>query len=402
MGLPRPTAYLHAALITGMVFLLIGFLDLVTFNSHYFAPFNNGIRDYEVTDILFSQLRDPEQVKRENRVVLVHVSKFDRSQIGELLDRIASQSPAVIGVDILFPEPQEPAGDYVLAASIAAHRDLIVLAANLLPFDADRAGIPGIRTSDSLFSAGVESAYTNFLSGTDYTIRLFSPFISTLNGERHDAFAVALARRYTPERVGKLAWRRGDRPLRINYSGDYRGFLRVDGQTVLDSDDPEALVVFRDRIVIVGFIDSRQPDAPMEDRYFTPLNPTYTGRSLPDMYGAVIHANIVSMLLDGRYIYELPNWLVTLMVIVFTYINVVVIHWIYHNLPDSYHGVTRIMQLVELFLLFFLVALLFYYFRLKIDFTVGFLALVVAYDMVMIYESFIRKRIPYLNASDHD
>ena len=114
------------------------------------------------------------------------------------------------------------------------------------------------------------------------------------------------------------------------------------------------------------------------------------------MYGAVIHANIVSMLLDGSYIFELPGWMEALLIALFTYANVYFIHRMYHALPDHFHGVTRILQLVELFTFFFLVAVLFYHFRLKIDFTVGFFALLLAYDIVMIYESLLRKRIPYL------
>ena len=120
------------------------------------------------------------------------------------------------------------------------------------------------------------------------------------------------------------------------------------------------------------------------------------------MYGAVIHANVLSMVLQGTYIFELPQWMEVILIVAFTYGNLLVIHWIYHNLSDTYHGITRIMQLVELFVLFFLVSLLFYHFRLKVEFAIGFLALVLAYDVVMIYESFIRKRIPYLKKRPHE
>ncbi|CAH0999128.1 hypothetical protein LEM8419_00424 [Neolewinella maritima] len=395
----RPSAYLHAAIITGLVFALIGALRLVTFNVHYFDPFNKGIKDYEVTDILFSQLRDAERVRREDRVVLVHVARADRAEVARLIDRIAAASPAVIGVDILFPGRKEPAKDSLLAASLRAHPG-VVLAANLGAYDEERRGIRSMVVSDTLFSAHAVNAYTNFLAGTDRTVRLFNPFLTTLDSVERTAFSIALVERYAPDRVGSLRWHKGDAAVRINYSGDYRSFLRIDGQVVLQADDEE-LSVFRDRIVIVGFIDSQARDAPIEDRYFTPLNPVYTGRSLPDMYGAVIHANIITMLLDGNYIFELPGWLEGLLVLAFVYVNVLIIYHLYHRLPDSYHGVTRVMQLVELFCFFFLVALLFYHFRLKIDFTVGFLGLILAYDIVMIYESFVRKRIPYLNRTEH-
>jgi CHASE2 domain-containing sensor protein len=393
--MPTPAPHLHALAITLLVLGLIGVLRLITFDIHFFDPFNNGIQDYEVTDIFFSQLRDPKRVRPEDRIVLVHVDHPERAEIAGLIDRIASRRPAAIGVDILFPGRKDPRGDSLLAASLSRHPE-VILAANLAPYDEERDGIPGLTVSDSLFSRHGRNAYTNFLAGTDRTVRLFTPRLRTLDGQTQTAFSVSLAAELAPERVRRLLWRRGERPVRINYRGDYRSFPRVNGYDLLEAGD-EALAIFRDRIAIIGFIDSRAADAPIEDRYFTPLNPVYTGRSLPDMYGAVIHANIVSMILDGSYIFELPGWLEGLLIFGFTYANVYLIHRMYHKLPDSYHGVTRILQLVELFGFFFLTAVLFHYFRLKLDFAVGLLALLLAYDIVMIYESFLRKRIPYLS-----
>ncbi len=400
--MPRPNRYVHALVLTGMVFAFIGLLRLVTFNTHYLAPFRDGMQDYEVTDIMFSQLRDSSRIDVDKRIVLVHVEDMNRREIAELTDKIAAGKPLAIGLDILFASHRDAESDSTLAATLRRHGERIVLASNLEAYDEEREGVPGIVTSATAFSTVAENAYSNFLAGTDRTVRLVNPFVTTLDGTRHDAFAIALARRTVPHRVQNLTIHHSTKPLRINYRGDYRSFLRIDGSQLLQNDDPEALAVFRDRIVLVGFVNSDRRNAPIEDRYFTPLNPVYTGKSLPDMYGTVIHANILSMVLDGKYIFEIPWWMEVFLITAFTYLNLLIIHWIYHNLPDSYHGITRLMQLVELFVLFFLVSLLFYHYRLKIEFAVGFLALVLAYDMVMIYESFIRKRIPYLKKPTHD
>ena len=392
--MPRSSPYLHALLITGLVFLLIGALRLITFNIHYFDPFNNGIRDYEITDLLASQFRDPERAKRETRVVLVHVERPDRTELAETIRRIAEQQPAAIGVDILFAGRKTPRGDSLLSASLAAANNL-VLAANLKAYDDEKGGIDGLITSDPLFATYGEHAYTNFLAGTDRTVRLFNPTYTTLDGTKQKSFALALTEHLHPGAAARLR-NRDSRPVRIHYAGSHESFLQIPQDTVLATRSEEALKLFRDRIVIIGYIDSEGLTAPLQDRYFTPLNAAYTGRSLPDMYGAVIHANIISMVLDGTYVREVPGWLEACLIVAFTYLNVLTIHRIYYRLPDSFHGVTRILQLVEFFIFFFLVALAYYYFRLKIDFRVGFLALLLAYDVVMIYESFIRKRVPGL------
>ncbi|MEM1359887.1 MAG: CHASE2 domain-containing protein, partial [Bacteroidota bacterium] len=310
----------HGLLITAIIFGLIGLVKLVTFRSHYFDPFNNGMKDYEVTDIVFSQLRDPERIQRETRVVLVHVAEPQREEMAEILTKISRHAPAVVGVDILFPGRKDSTGDARLSESLAGIPNL-VLAANLAPYVDSLGGIPNMIVSDSLFSRKGQNAYTNFLAGADRTVRLFTPRLETLDGQEQSAFAVALAQAFDPEATRRLL-RRNKSAERINYLGDYRSYLRMDGRAILDLPE-EALALFRDRIVMVGFVDSRLPDAPLEDRYFTPLNPVYTGRSIPDMYGMVIHANIVSMILDGHFIYTVPEWLTLVLSILFGFINVI-------------------------------------------------------------------------------
>ena len=114
------------------------------------------------------------------------------------------------------------------------------------------------------------------------------------------------------------------------------------------------------------------------------------------MYGVVIHANIISMVLEGRYIRELPEWLIWVIALIFCYVNVYYIHEIYEKFHPAFHGITRSLQLIECMVLFFLLGILFYYFRLQIDFGVGILALLLAYDIIMIYESLLLKKIPIL------
>ena len=384
---------LHGIVITLLIFGFIALMQLVTFRSHFFDPFNKGIKDYEVTDIVFSQFQDPEQVKRETRVVLVHVERPDRGELAALIERIAAFSPTVIGVDILLEGSKDSLDDTRLERTLDQTPN-VVLAANLGEYADSLGGIPKLITAEERFTTEATSAYTNFLAGEDRTIRHFSKQIKTLDGVNHDAFAVAIAARHDSVAVARLL-RRGRSVERINYVGDYRSFLRIDAQAVLEAPD-EALMLFGGRAVMIGYVDSRSPSAPLEDRHFTPLNPVYTGHSVPDMYGVVIHANILAMILSAAYIFEFPAWIMWPLSFLLTLANVLLFRRIYHALPDTFHGITRALQLVELLVLFFLVAAAFHYFDVHLNFSLGFLALILAYDVVMIYESFIRKRIPLL------
>ncbi len=78
----------------------------------------------------------------------------------------------------------------------------------------------------------------------------------------------------------------------------------------------------KDKIVLFGGFSTTNRFT--EDLKFSPMNANYSGRSNPDMYGIVIHANIINMLLDGKLIYNIPVFwnalLVLLVCILYSYL----------------------------------------------------------------------------------
>ena len=67
------------------------------------------------------------------------------------------------------------------------------------------------------------------------------------------------------------------------------------------------LSFIKDKIVLLGFMGINLNDKTFEDIFFTPLNERYAGKSFPDMYGVVIQANIISMILNKKYINTMPQ-----------------------------------------------------------------------------------------------
>ncbi|NJM93588.1 MAG: CHASE2 domain-containing protein [Cytophagales bacterium] len=59
--------------------------------------------------------------------------------------------------------------------------------------------------------------------------------------------------------------------------------------------------------MIFGYLGESFNDVSWEDKFYTPLNKTYAGKANPDMYGVVIHANIVSMILNHDYVYTMAE-----------------------------------------------------------------------------------------------
>ena len=88
----------------------------------------------------------------------------------------------------------------------------------------------------------------------------------------------------------------------------------------------------RGKIVLIGYLGENLVDSlSCHDKYFTPLNENYVGRSMPDMYGVVIHANIVSMILNDSYIYNLDNYLIVFFALFLCYVNILFFEFIKVN-----------------------------------------------------------------------
>lgn len=109
------------------------------------------------------------------------------------------------------------------------------------------------------------------------------------------------------------------------------------------------------------------------------------------MYGPVVHANIVSMILNEDYIDELPDWLEWVIAIVLCFINVALFWIIYERSPDWFDGVSVLLQLVQIILLSFLMIYFFNWYSFKLDLTITLGALAVVGTCFELYQSAILK-----------
>jgi CHASE2 domain-containing sensor protein len=389
----------HSILVTVLIFAFIYLFRFLFLNMHALDPFNYGIKDYEITDIVYSQLHDPSDEGVQQDIILLNSgSEVNRNRLAKTLQQLQELEPAVVGIDILFDQIRDTRQDSFLNETLRSFPN-IVLAAELPLYDQQKKQFDSLTNCHPYFCGGQQLGFTNFVSEETSTIRLFAPLQATTKG-LEKAFSVQVAEAYAPERVAQLL-QRGGKVERINYTGSstFGNFYKYSYDQLLDSvlfEQIKANARFKDKIVLVGFVGNHQPGEPDLDRLFTPLNQRYAGKTLPDMYGMEIHANIINMILDGNYIFEFPLWLLEVLAWLYCYANVLLIRRIYEKIPDQFHGITRLLQIAEFLIIFFLIAFLFYFFRIQLDFASGILALVLAYDFVMIYESFIRKRIKYL------
>lgn len=388
----------HSIIITGLIFLFIWFLNLIRLNMHYIDPFNNGLKNYEITDIVYAYLAG-QPVEEEGAalpIVLVHTGEPDRRAIGRLITKLGGAGAGAIGIDVFFDRRKEAAADSILQRSLKETPG-VVLACELYDENKTYDQFTNWIGVDTFFSNYARLGYVNFPANQTKVIRLFSPQ-ETVGKDTMPAFATALLQHYAPEAASHLLQRNRE-VEHIHFTRHRTDYIHHTQGRLLDSLSLEEVrSIVAGKIVLVGYIPMEGTGGdPLKDRHYTPLNQSYGNKAIPDMYGLTIHANVLTMALNDSYIRELPKGLHWLILVVFCYLNVLLIHWVYDDFNEVFHGITRGLQILEFILLFFLISLLFFKFRLKLDFGLGILALLLAYDIIMIYESLVRKRIPLID-----
>lgn len=383
----------HSIILTVVILFLIWFINLVRLNLHYLDPFNNGIKDYEITDIVYSYLGQ-DRYYFEDQIVIINSGQPDRKKIAHLLSKLDSADASVIGLDFFFSDFRATPEDTLLQEALSSS-DKIVLASKILDKDISDNKLDSLVGVDSFFLTNATLGYANFPSNKTKTIRIFSPQEKIAN-EPYPAFTTAILQKFNPVKH-KTFLERQKKLEHIYYIGHKDHFISNHIDRVLDSMTVQELELsIKNKIVLVGYAPEDEWANPLIDRHYSPLNRNYDVKAIPDIYGIVIHANVLSMILNEHYIYETPRWLSFLISIIVCYFNVVLIHWIYKKFHEAFHGITRALQLVEFLVLFLIVAYLFYAYQIRIDFSLGILSVLLAYDVIMIYESLIKKKIPML------
>ncbi len=396
--------WINCVLATLFIFSLIWSITNISqlgiFNA--FDPIGDALEDVELTDVVFSRLRADPLV--DTSIVVVNVGMLSRAEIGRQLEIINQYQPKVVGLDVFFSHPSmDSLGDTVLSQALQSTKNLVMVSkllqtASLASTHAGEYRYDSLERSLPQFRQFAREAFANLdtdaLEQDDYkTCRKFMPKVH-IGQKQHLAFAAEVAALYAPEKTEALLER--DRKLEIiNYRGnlvDLFGrnskesrnlFFVLDAEDVLRENFVPELI--KDKIVLFGFMGRDLFDTSWDDRFFTPLNVNYAGKTNPDMYGVVVHANIVSMILNEDYINEMGTVSQVIAAILLCFVNVVFFSMIYRRLPKWYDGLTKLVQLTELLGFSFLMVMFFHWFGFKMNLTIALAAIALAGDSLEVY-----------------
>lgn len=233
---------------------------------------------------------------------LPYTSPVDRGVMAKLIERIDAAGARSITLDFVYQRPTEPHKDKALLATIRDARAPVILAAG----DERTRGLSEEELAyqrEFIAATGRAAGYANLDEDRDEVVR------RRVGANAGGAFPFSLAAvtaaaagKVDVSPSGRMAWLR--RP-----ANNADTFFTVNGALVLD-EGPVGMAVrerLRGRLVLIG------GGFPDRDRHRTPLFDSDGSGGASTVHGVFLHAHALAQILDGRYIYEIPEWPVVLL-----------------------------------------------------------------------------------------
>ncbi|MCS6809499.1 MAG: CHASE2 domain-containing protein [Bacteroidota bacterium] len=395
---------------TASIFGLVALVYFSPGNIEIFDPIQEALADFSFNDIVFAEWRKESEPVDQN-IIIVHVGR-NRAEIAAQVKILAAMQPKVIGIDPIFSSEKEPEIDAAFRDALQSAEN-VVLAAELTEwrektsntpelFEKIRAPHPKFRLPHVSF--GHVNFFTEGEAAKAHTIREFEPqyIVRDSSFTTRDtairAFALEVAARFKP-RVMQEIQERGEKREVINYRGGLNKFILIDIEPDMSIDSAVAMYgsLVRGKIVLLGFMG--QPfnnPYDIRSKFYTPASEQYVGKSVPDMYAIVLHANIISMLISGEYIQQMPEWLGYAMAIVVCFFNMALFYWISVKLPSFAGGEMKVIQLLQSVLLVGGSMLMLYNLDYQMDIALTLAIILISSDVMEIHESSVKRLIELL------
>jgi CHASE2 domain-containing sensor protein len=396
--------WLQCLAVTVFVFFMMWVVsklsDLKGFSE--FDTISKALQDTELTDYAFNNLREDPRV--DERIILVNIGQLSRGEIARQIQIISESKPRVIAIDVFFgcegglrdsincPQLLDTLGNLLLSNAIKEAGNVVMgeklmQTDSLAKFDSDIAD--SLQISDAIFSDYSKEGFTSLPTNATYQedvkiCRSIWPK-KMIKGKRELAFSVQTAMQYDSNKANRFLARDKEEEI-INYRGNIEVLRHKTNSLknketnttnyptmffVVEYDDlfkgnfvPE---MFKDKIVIMGYLGDYLGDSAWEDKFYTPMNKKIGGRANPDMFGMVVHANAIAMILNEDFIDELTEWQKNVIAFVLCLFTVALFAFIDKKLPIWYDALSVIIQIALILLIMTLIVEIFAHQNLKLD-----------------------------------
>jgi CHASE2 domain-containing sensor protein len=424
--------WVQSAAVTVFVFAMMwafsGLTDLKIFSE--FDTIVKALSDTELTDFVFAKLRPDPTV--DERIVLVNFGELGRREVAAMIQIINKYKPRLVATDALYdcegglrdtvncPQLLDTLGNLMLSEAIKESNRFVMgekLMQTKLLGKTDNNEIDSLELPDPMFKDFSEQGFVTIPTDAAYQedVKIARTIIPQMivNGKRELAFSTRVAMSYDSLKAEQYLARKKEEEI-INFRGNIEVLqLRVHDLksddtgtsnfatmfSVIDYEDVFSenfdSLFFKDKIVMIGFLGKYLGAPSWEDKFYTPLNKKIGGRANPDMFGLVVHANIVAMILNQDFIDELAEmqqYIIAFLVCLLTVALFIVVD---EKLPTWYDALSVVIQLVEIALIMLLIVQVFaiYNFKLDLNLTLAATALVgPCYDIFKSIQNELLKR----------
>ena len=363
--------------------LLIYLIENVLSSQTFLQVFNlnqNLTSDIHLNDIYYRKhsASGDSYMKDEKKVILVNIQEIPFSVEGremyvKLLNKLIDYNSAAIGVDVTFSKTQKD-----VFQSVKNNPKIIFANKN--------------SSSDISFPNNGDVLFPEIDDTAQHSIRYY------INDENSFAAKLVKAANF------KLNTRIGDSEnFIIHYNSPHDGLCNVtdddpnydkkykfrNASEVLEDSMNNFKFDFEGKIVIIGYLGDRShsnADFDIEDKKQVPVDTTNMVNRMPVMFGAVVHANAISTILDDRFHFYIVSDGTIL------FVNLIIFAIFLYVL--LFKNLGKLMNLVILFLLTLPILFLFFYlmdYGIYYQFGGTLLALLVIEEFYEIIEPFEHK-----------
>ena len=363
------------------IWFLIDLVSWVSSKINLLDTLEYSIEDFDFTDMHYSGF-EKRKTPIDSNIVLVNIGDLSRDEIAKQIEIINQYQPKVIGLDVTFPSLSQPEIDSVLHNALNQVNNLVM--GMRMSYDSDTENF-NIMTSHPYFGAQGKQAFIGLIGdGVGARIGTVREIFtnSIFQNKYYYPFATELVRVYKPEVFFRFVSRNNFTEW-INYK------RRINRYQVLDIDQvlmDQGVEIVKDKIVIFGFMGNFIGDTlTIADKYYSPLNTKFVGRSHPDMYGVVMHANVASMLLDEDFV-EIWSGVSYYITMILCFLSVVFFNLIYNTYQKNYQLFSKISAFIMINIFLLSTLWIFSNFQIKIDLRFFIIYLIFAPDGFEIIE----------------
>ncbi|MEO6613521.1 MAG: CHASE2 domain-containing protein [Chitinophagaceae bacterium] len=361
------------------VFIFIFGLAAIPLNLGFLNPIKLSLKDFDFNDISYSKLHVGEEPKIDTRVVIINIDQANRGELAMMINKAATYHPKVMALDVLFEKAHDdPEQDSMINDAFARNKNLVA-AQRLAPSGPDG---DTIRTHGDYIKTASQYAFVNFFQDSLSSIRYYEPFEKDYQKKLYKSFAAQIIQIYDSTAYKKLK-SKGNHQTQINYSRRLNGYIHVHWQELMEDKFDSSFL--EGKIVLFGYLSEEETD--ILDKKFTPMNHRFYGKTVPDMNGIVIHANIISMALDDDYVKKLPLWANMLIAVLVCWLFMSFFIRYYLESHIWFHLVAKIVQVISAILFVWVGVYLFNKYRLKVDLKYSLIVIVLAVDVIYFYEA---------------